>query len=208
MMCEEFLYQKLEWFLSVWWYWLPVGIGFLFRFGLLKCKIWDTGLCVKAIFKDIGIVYGLTILWGEMSSAGLNDNEVIVVAVLTLIYIFYGLVKDSEDTNDETENLLLLIKSGYITFFSFQTVRVTILGVVITCALAILAYKYKFSIEKKTDLFEIIFLSVETIGLSIYGEIRNMQEIEILLFVFYEGTVFFWLNYLIQEGAKKYFGEE
>ena len=119
-MCEEFLYQKLEWFLSVWWYWLPVGIGFLFRFGLLKCKIWDTGLCVKAIFKDIGIVYGLTILWGKMSSAGLNDNEVIVVAVLTLIYIFYGLVKDSEDTNDETENLLLLIKSGYITFFHFR----------------------------------------------------------------------------------------
>ena len=40
---EELLYQKtaqgLDWFFSVWWYWLPAGIGFLFRFGLLKYKI-------------------------------------------------------------------------------------------------------------------------------------------------------------------------
>ena len=41
---EEIIYQKtaqgLDWLFSVWWYWLPAGIGFLFRFGLLKYKIW------------------------------------------------------------------------------------------------------------------------------------------------------------------------
>ena len=40
---EEIIYQKtaqgLDWLFSVWWYWLPAGIGFLFRFGLLKYKI-------------------------------------------------------------------------------------------------------------------------------------------------------------------------
>ena len=39
---EELLYQKtaqgLDWFFSVWWYWLPAGIGFLFRFGLLNLE--------------------------------------------------------------------------------------------------------------------------------------------------------------------------
>ena len=66
---EELLYQKtaqgLDWFFSVWWYWLPAGIGFLFRFGLLKYKIWDPEMRVKAILKDIGIVFGLTILWSS-----------------------------------------------------------------------------------------------------------------------------------------------
>ena len=201
---EELLYQKtaqgLDWFFSVWWYWLPAGIGFLFRFGLLKYKIWDPEIRVKAILKDIGIVFGLTILWSSMNSA-------VMLIILTFVYIFYGLAESCEDTGGTTESLLLIIKSVFVTMLSFQTVWGTLFGAVLTGVLAVLAYKFWFGVEKKTDLFEIIFLCVEAVGLSIYGEFHDIQGIGVLLFVFYEETAFFLLNYLVKEGAARYFGE-
>ena len=43
---EELLNQIImrgwEWIWSVSWYWIPAGLGFAFRFGLLKYKIWDS----------------------------------------------------------------------------------------------------------------------------------------------------------------------
>lgn len=192
---------------SVWWYWLPAGIGFLFRFGLLKYKIWDSEMCVKAILKDIGIVFGLTILWSSMNSARLDDNAAVMLIILTFVYIFYGLAKSCEDTGSTTESLLLIIKSVYVTMLSFQTIWGTLFGAVITCVLAVLTYNFWFGAEKKTDLFEIIFLCIEAVGLSIYGEFHDIQGIGVLLFVFYEETALFLLNYLVKEGAAKYFGE-
>ncbi|WP_148510796.1 hypothetical protein [Hungatella hathewayi] len=209
---EELLYQKtaqgLDWFFSVWWYWLPAGIGFLFRFGLLKYKICDPEMRVKAILKDIGIVFGLTILWSSMNSAGLDDNAAVMLIILTFVYIFYGLAESCEDTGGTTESLLLIIKSVFVTMLSFQTIWGTLFGAVLTGVLAVLAYKFWFGVEKKTDLFEIIFLCVEAVGLSIYGEFHDIQGIGVLLFVFYEETAFFLLNYLVKEGAARYFGEE
>lgn len=206
---EELLYQKtaqgLDWFFSVWWYWLPAGIGFLFRFGLLK--IWDPEMRVRAILKDIGIVFGLTILWSSMNSVGLDDNAAVLLIILTFVYIFYGLAESCEDTGGTTESLLLIIKSVFVTMLSFQTVWGTLFGAVLTGVLAVLAYKFWFGVEKKTDLFEIIFLCVEAVGLSIYGEFHDIQGIGVLLFVFYEETAFFLLNYLVKEGAARYFGE-
>ena len=150
---EELLYQKtaqgLDWFFSVWWYWLPAGIGFLFRFGLLKYKIWDSEMCVKAILKDIGIVFGLTILWSSMNSARLDDNAAVMLIILTFVYIFYGLAKSCEDTGGTTESLLLIIKSVYVTMLSFQTIWGTLFGAVITCVLAVLTYNFWFGAEKK-----------------------------------------------------------
>ena len=208
---EEVLYQKtvqgLDWFFSVWWYWLPAGIGFLFRFGLLKYKIWDSEMCVKAILKDIGIVFGLTILWSSMNSAGVDDNAAVMLIILTLVYIFYGLAESCEDTGGTTESLLLIIKSVFVTMLSFQTIWGTLFGAVLTCVLAVLTYNFWFGVEKKTDLFEIIFLCIEAVGLSIYGEFHDIQGIGVLLFVFYEETALFLLNYLVKEGAAKYFGE-
>ena len=208
---EELLYQKtaqgLDCFFSVWWYWLPAGIGFLFRFGLLKYKICDPEMRVKAILKDIGIVFGLTILWSSMNSAGLDDNAAVMLIILTFVYIFYGLAESCEDTGGTTESLLLIIKSVFVTMLSFQTIWGTLFGAVLTGVLAVLAYKFWFGVEKKTDLFEIIFLCVEAVGLSIYGEFHDIQGIGVLLFVFYEETAFFLLNYLVKEGAARYFGE-
>ena len=151
---EELLYQKtaqgLDWFFSVWWYWLPAGIGFLFRFGLLKYKIWDPEMRVKAILKDIGIVFGLTILWSSMNSAGLDDNAVVMLIILTFVYIFYGLAESCEDTGGTTESLLLIIKSVFVTMLSFQTIWGTLFGAVLTGVLAVLAYKFWFGVEKNS----------------------------------------------------------
>lgn len=208
---EELLYQKtaqgLDCFFSVWWYWLPAGIGFLFRFGLLKYKIQDSERRVKAILKDIVIVFGLTILWSSMNSAGLDDNAAVMLIILTFVYIFYGLAESCEDTGGTTESLLLIIKSVFVTMLSFQTIWGTLFGAVLTCVLAVLTYNFWFVVEKKTDLFEIIFLCTEAVGLSIYGEFHDIQGIGVLLFVFYEETAVFLLNYLVKEGAAKYFGE-
>ena len=52
-----------------------------------------------------------------------------------------------------------------------------------------------------------IFLCIEAVGLSIYGEFHDIQGIGVWLFVFYEETAFFLLNYLVKEGAAKYFRE-
>lgn len=43
---------------------------------------------IKAILKDIGIVFGLTILWSSMNSAGLDDNAAVMLIILTFVYIF------------------------------------------------------------------------------------------------------------------------
>lgn len=208
---EELLYQKtaqgLDWFFSVWWYWLPAGIGFLFRFGLLKYKIWDSEMRIKAILKDIGIVFGLTIMWSSMNSVGLDDNVVVMLIILTFVYIFYGLAESYEATGGTTESLLLIINSVFVTMLSFQTIWGTLFGAVLTCVLAVFVYKLQFGVEKKTDLFEIIFLCIEAVGLSIYGEFHDIQGIGVLLFVFYEETAFFMLNYLVKESAARYFGE-
>lgn len=56
-------------------------------------------------------------------------------------------------------------------------------------------------------MFEIIFLCIETVVLSIYGEFHDIQGIGVLLFVFYEETVVFSLNYLVKECVARYFGE-
>lgn len=208
---EELLYQKiaqgLDWFFSVWWYWLPAGIGFLFRFGLLKYKIGDSEMRIKAILKDIGIVFGLTILWSSLNSVGIDDNAAVMLIILTFVYIVYGLAESCEDTGGTTESLLLIIKSVLVTMLSFQTIWGTLFGAVLTCVLAVFAYNFWFSVEKKTDLFEIIFLCIEAVGLSTYGEFHDIQGIGVLLFVFYQQTAIFFLNYLIKEAALRCFGE-
>ena len=208
---EDFLYQKatqgLDWFFSVLWYWLPAGIGFLFRFGLLKYKICDSEMRVKEIFKDIWIISGLTILWSIMNSVGLDDNVAVMLIILTFVYIFYGVAESCEDTGGTTDSLLLIIKGVFVTMLSFQTIWGILLGAILTSVLAVLVYKFWFAIEKKTDLFEIIFLCIETVVLSIYGEFHDIQGIGVLLFVFYEETVVFSLNYLVKECVARYFGE-
>lgn len=104
--CLQYLTPKISW--SVSWYWIPAGLGFAFRFGLLKYKIWSTEMRVKAILRDIGIIFGLTILWSGLNSYELDSNAVVMVFILTFVYIAYGLAESCEDTGGSTESILLI----------------------------------------------------------------------------------------------------
>lgn len=208
---ETFLSQivtlGLEWIWSVSWYWIPAGLGFAFRFGLLKYKIWDSEMRVKAILRDIVIIFVLTILWSGLNSYELDSNAVVMFFILTFVYIAYGLAESCEETGGSTESILLILKSVLLTMFSFQEIVGTIFGAIVTIGMAVMAYKFWICKEKKTDLFEIIFLCVEAVVLSIIGEIYNIQGIGIFLFIFFEETALFLLNYIVRYIASVFFGE-
>ncbi|MCI6203326.1 MAG: hypothetical protein MR663_05370 [Lachnospiraceae bacterium] len=208
---ETFLSQivtlGLEWIWSVSWYWIPAGLGFAFRFGLLKYKIWDSEMRVKAILRDIVIIFALTILWSGLNSYELDSNAVVMVFILTFVYIAYGLAESCEETGGSTESILLILKSVLLTMLSFQEIVGTIFGAIVTIGMAVMAYKFWICKEKKTDLFEIIFLCVEAVVLSIIGEIYNIQGIGIFLFIFFEETALFLLNYIVRYIASVFFGE-
>lgn len=197
---ETFLSQivtlGLEWIWSVSWYWIPAGLGFAFRFGLLKYKIWDSEMRVKAILRDIVIIFVLTILWSGLNSYELDSNAVVMVFILTFVYIAYGLAESCEETGGSTESILLILKSVLLTMLSFQEIGGTIFGAIVTIGMAVMAYKFWICKEKKTDLFEIIFLCVEAVVLSIIGEIYNIQGIGIFLFIFFEETALFLFPYV------------
>lgn len=200
--------QALIWFFSMWWYWLPAGLGFAFRFGLLKYKILDSELRVKAILRDIGIIALLSLAWNLMNENKLEDNAGVMVFALTMVYIFYGIAKDCEDIGGTTESLLLIVKGVFVTALSFQTLIGTATGAAFTCILAGLAYKLWFGVEKKTDLFEIVFLCMEAILLSLYTEINNVEGLLfVFLFVFFEETAIFLLNYLLKYITAHILGE-
>ncbi len=208
---ETFLYQIVtrgwEWIWSVAWYWIPAGLGFAFRFGLLKYKIWDSEMRVKAILRDIGIIFGLTLLWSGLNSNELDSNAVVMVFILTFVYIAYGLAESCEETCGSTESILLILKSVLLTMLSFQEIGGTIFGAIATSGMAVMAYKFWICKEKKTDLFEIIFLCVEAVILSIVGELHEIQGMGVFLFVFFEETALFLLNYIVKYVASVLFGE-
>lgn len=205
---ESRMNQAVVWFFSMWWYWLPAGLGLAFRFGLLKYKIFDSEKRIKAIFRDISIIALLTITWNLLNANQLEDKAVVMILILTMVYIFYGIAKECEDTGGTTESLLLIVKSVFVTVLSFQTFIGTIVGAVCTSILAVLVYKVWYRFEKKTDLFEIIFLCVEAILLSVYTEVNHIEGfLLIFFFVFYEETALFLLNYFSKYMASKFLGE-
>ena len=162
---------------------------------------------VKAILRDIGIIFALTILWSGLNSYELDSNAVVMVFILTFVYIAYGLAESCEETGGSTESILLILKSVLLTMLSFQEIGGTIFGAIVTIGMAVMAYKFWNCKEKKTDLFEIIFLCVEAVVLSIIGEIYNIQGIGIFLFIFFEETALFLLNYIVRYIASVFFGE-
>ena len=89
---------------------------------------------IKAILKDIGIVFGLTILWSSMNSAGLDDNAAVMLIILTFVYIFYGLAESCEDTGGKTESLLLIIKSVFVTMLHFRQYGELFLELFLMCS--------------------------------------------------------------------------
>lgn len=86
-----------------------------------------------------------------------------MVFILTFVYIAYGLAESCEETGGSTESILLILKSVLLTMLSFQEIGGTIFGALVTSGMAVMAYKFWICKEKKTDLFEIIFLCAEAV---------------------------------------------
>ena len=192
---DQLLADGLNWFMSVWWYWLPAGAGYLYRVESLKYKIWDSEMRRKKVIKEIGIIFLLTILWNALHSTGISENAAIMTLLLTLALGIYGVVKDAEESGGALESILPILKNILVVLLSFQTLIGTVLGIILTCTLASLVYYFQIiSIEKKTDLFEIYFLCAEALVISIYGEINNIQGLGILFFVIYQETALYGLN--------------
>lgn len=208
ILISQILESVLNWLISVWWYWVPAGLGFLFRFGILKYKIYNPEMRVKAICRDIGIVFFLTAAWTGIDAGGYEDSVVIVLFILTMIYVFYGLAEQCEETGGTTESLLLIIKSILVTMLSFQSLGGTVFGATVTITLAILIYRFWVLKETKTDLFEIIFLCIESIVLSFYGAMVGIEGIGVFLFVFFEETAVFSFNCVVRHVVAVFFGEE
>lgn len=207
MLLYQYITQVIEWLFNVSWYWLPALIGFSFRTHLLKCKIYNPKMRARTTIRDIGIVYVLTILWSNMTTMEMEANAAIMIVILTMIYVFYGLAKSCEDTGGTTDSLLHCIKSTFVTILSFQTMWATVFFALFTCIIAMLAYKWLYKSEKKTDLFEIFFLCIEAVILSIYVEVRDVEGIGILLFVFFVETAIFLMNYIVKDTASVFLGE-
>ncbi len=192
---EQLLADGLNWFMSVWWYWLPAGAGYLYRIESLKYKIWDSEMRRKEVIKEIGIIFGLTISWNALHTTGFNENLTMMTLLLTIALGIYGVAQDAEESGGALENILPILKNILVTLLSFQTLMGTIWGIILTCTLASLVYYFQIiTIEKKTDLFEIYFLCAEAFVISIYGEINDIQGLGILFFVIYQETALFGLN--------------
>ena len=80
----------------------------------------------------------------------------------------------------------------------------TLLQFLVPC---FLVYVVIASLVFLVDLFEIIFLCAEAVILSIIGEIYAIQGIGVFLFVFFEETAIFFLNYIVKYIASVFFGE-
>ena len=143
---EELLNQIImrgwEWIWSVSWYWIPAGLGFAFRFGLLKYKIWDSEMRVKVILRDIGIIFGLTILWSGLNSYELDSNTGVMVFILTFVYIVYGLAESCERHWRKYRKHITDFKKCLLTMLSFQEIGGTIFGAIVTSGMAVMTYKF------------------------------------------------------------------
>ena len=74
---------------------LPGRVGDILKIDEIQEFTSSNGVKIDGIIlKDIGIVFGLTILWSSMNSAGLDDNAAVMLIILTFVYIFYGLAEN------------------------------------------------------------------------------------------------------------------
>jgi hypothetical protein len=62
-----------------------VVLGALFRYGLLKYRIYIPEMKVKKLCRDIGILVFLTIMWNCISTKS-SDNMVLTVVILIIVY--------------------------------------------------------------------------------------------------------------------------
>ncbi len=182
-------------------YILFVVLGALFRYGLLRYRIYIPEMKVKKLCRDIGILVFLTIMWNCIVSKRSDDNMVLTVVILTIVYCFYIVVQKCPDGT--TESLLLIINSTMVTTLSFMSFPYSLGYAAFTVVLALLAYNFWKSFEQKSDLWEIIIMCIESVIISIYVTINSIENIlQVTALVVFVETALFMINCLLKYGIK------
>lgn len=150
-------------------------VGALFRYDLLKYRIYIPEVKVKKICRDIGILVILTIMWNFISTNKIDNNMALTVGILTMVYFFYIVAQKCPDGT--TESLLLIVNSTMVTTLSFISFPYSLGLAALTVVLAILAYNFWKDFEQKSDLWEIIIMCIESVIISIYVTINSIENI-------------------------------
>lgn len=176
-------------------------VGALFRYDLLKYRIYIPEVKVKKICRDIGILVILTIMWNFISTNKIDNNMALTVGILTMVYFFYIVAQKCPDGT--TESLLLIVNSTMVTTLSFISFPYSLGLAALTVVLAILAYNFWKDFEQKSDLWEIIIMCIESVIISIYVTINSIENIlEVTAVVVFVETVIFMINCLLKYGIK------
>lgn len=199
-MVENLLNQCGNIVINHMWYILFVVLGALFRYGLLKYKICIPEMKVKKICRDIGILVILTIMWNCINTNMADDNMVLTVVILTIVYCFY--IVAQKCTDGYTESLLLIVNGTMVTTLSFMSFPYSLGFAVFTIVLALLAYKFWKNFERKSDFWEIIIMCIESVIISIYVTINSIENIlQVTALVVFIETALFMINCLLKYGV-------
>ena len=200
-MVEYLLNRFGDIFIGYLWYILPVIVGALFRYYLLKYRIYIPKVKVKKICRDIGILVALTIMWNFISTNKIDNNMVLTVGILTMVYIFYIVAQKCPDGT--SESMLLIVNSTMVTTLSFICFPYSLSLAALTVVLAVLAYNFWKDFEQKSDLWEIIIMCIEAVIISIYVTTNSIENIlEVTALVVFVETVVFMINCLLKYGIK------
>ena len=196
---DQLLTRAWDWIWNVSWYWIFAGIGLAVQ--------WHIKRDFKKVLTDIAIVIVLSVIWGNLNLIGADDSVAVMFVILVVVYIFYGFLEMCAEYSGTTGSMLFFIKGILVSMLSFQSFGGTIFGAILTCGLATLAYKYWIVVERKTDLCEIILLCGEAVLFSYCESKHNIYGFGIVLFVFYQETAIFLLNWAVTTILPSLFGE-
>lgn len=200
-MVENLLNRCGDIVISHLWYILPVVLGTLFRYGLLKYRIYIPETKVKKICRDIGILVILTIMWNFISTNRADNKMALTVVILTMVYCFFIVAQKCPDGT--TESLLLIVNSTMVTTLSFISFPYSLGFAVLTVVLALFAYNFCKDFEQKSDLWEIIIMCIESVIISIYVTINSIDNIlQVTALVIFVETVLFMINCLLKYSIK------
>ena len=207
ILVNDLIETFLEVFSRYYWYWCSTSAGFLLRFFVEKNRSWDSLKRAKEIFAEIFILVLFTLLWGNLSKNLLSEDSEVLLVGSTMAYVVYILVKNSDPFSGYVENVIVIIKSVMVTILSFQTPAITLVGSLLTIAMAFAAYKLER--EKLSDLIEIVIICLQSTVISIMLSRSTMNVlVATVIYVYFVETALFAFNYVMKDLLASYFGEE
>lgn len=199
--CQSFI-------IDLWFYWLLVFIGFVFKIHSFARTHYTFKQKVCCIAFDILIIILWTDIFGNQS---LFCNELYekweTIGIITLlIYCFYTINKKCN--NGYTESLLIGINSLFVTALSFMSPQMTIPIALLIICISKIIIKIKDD-EKISEFCEIVILSVESIIISIVSAIFSLKsQSHVLLITIFTETFLVMFNEVVINCVRDYYGEK